>query len=490
MAANTNEKSKMMVRMCDLTSEPKRMFPPIKGYEKEQLVSLEQAVKPIIAFVPGVEEMVWTVKQNCEHPQHQLSSDESASIMLYTIEWMPRESSLYFILNQALRSQNRQELLPWFLYLRLFIFALAKLPSIKHRMIYQGIKMDLSEDFLEGKTFVWWAFSSSTSSIKVLEHFLGQTGERTIFNIECDSAKDISQHSFYQTENEILIYPARQFQVTSSFNAGNQLKIIHIKEIQPPFSLIHLPQTSSPTTNQIKEIESSFSSIDISQTASSNKYQNRHFQRLIEQCQPQSEVDLEEQNLNDEDMEIVVKEAIINKQCTDLNLSYNKITAVGISIIARALNNNTTLEKLDLDGNHLCDIGVQSLAKTLSLNNCKLSKLDLQDTGITDEGAEYIAQMLKTNTTLKSILLGLNEISDRGVDLLANVLTHHNKTLKRLFINNNKLISDVSVDPLVQMIKHNQTLNMFHVMNCNLSEKGKEKLCQITKSKKGFTLNV
>ena len=115
MAAKSVDESKVMLRMSDFTSEPKRMLPPIKGYEKEPLVSLEQAVQPLLSLVPDIEEMVWTVKQNCQHPQHHLSSDESASIMLYTLEWMPRESSFYFILNKTLRSQNRQELLPWFL---------------------------------------------------------------------------------------------------------------------------------------------------------------------------------------------------------------------------------------------------------------------------------------------------------------------------------------------------------------------------------------
>ncbi|CAF1123931.1 unnamed protein product [Rotaria sp. Silwood1] len=295
MAAKPADEPKVMHRVYDLTSEPKRMLPPIKNYEKQPVVSLEKAIQPLLSFVPDVEQMIWTVKQNCQHPHDHLLPDESASIMLYTLEWTPRESSFYFILNETLRSQNRQELLPWFLYLRLFIYALSKLPSIIHRILYRGIKMDLSEDFPEGKTFIWWAFSSCSSSIKVLEQFLGQTGPRTIFNIECDSAKDISKYSFYPSENEVLMYPARQFQVISSFNSGNQLKIIHVKEIQPPFSLIHIPQTSSSITNQIKEIQSS----------STNNYQDEKLQHLIKQCQSQSELNLVKQNLNDEDMKTV-----------------------------------------------------------------------------------------------------------------------------------------------------------------------------------------
>ena len=167
MAMKTADESKLMHRMSDLISEPYRLLPPIKGYEKHPLVSLEQAIQPLLSLVADLDEMVWIVKQNCEHPQDHLSSDESASIILYTLEWMPRESSFYFILNKTLRSQNRNELLPWFLYLRLFMFALSKLPPIQHRMIYCGIKMDVGDAFSKGKTFTWWSFTFSISSIEV-----------------------------------------------------------------------------------------------------------------------------------------------------------------------------------------------------------------------------------------------------------------------------------------------------------------------------------
>jgi hypothetical protein len=148
------------------------------------------------------------------------------------------------------------------------------------------------------------------------------------------------------------------------------LKIIHLKEIQPPFPLIHIPLTSSPIVDQIKEIQP-FLSV-ILQISSTNSYQNKRLQQLIEQCPSRSGVNLERQNLTDEDMEIVAKEAIINKQCKDLKLSDNKITSVGASIIAGALSNNTTMVGLFLSSNRLCDKGIQTLTKTLSLNNSKV----------------------------------------------------------------------------------------------------------------------
>jgi Ran GTPase-activating protein (RanGAP) involved in mRNA processing and transport len=288
------------------------------------------------------------------------------------------------------------------------------------------------------------------------------------------------------------MYPARQFQVVSSFNSGNQLRIIHVKEIQPPFPLIHIPPTTSTTSvDRSKEIEPSLSVMHISQpSAPKTTYQNKQLEQLIAQCEDRSTIDLKKQNLTDEDMEILVREAIINKQCKQLELSKNKITSVGASIIAKALNNNTTLEVLYFTDNRFGDMGAKSLTQTLSLNNSKIVILDVQDTGITDEGASYLAEMLKTNKKLRSLLLSYNEISDRGVQHLANVITHHNTTLVQLFVGRHKLVSDLSVDTLVEMLKHNQTLEYLKITECNLSEKGKERLRQLAKSKEGFKLEL
>jgi hypothetical protein len=54
-----------MLRFTDIVAKPKRMLAPISGYEHMPLVSLEEAVKPIVDLVPDVERMVWTVKQQC-----------------------------------------------------------------------------------------------------------------------------------------------------------------------------------------------------------------------------------------------------------------------------------------------------------------------------------------------------------------------------------------------------------------------------------------
>ncbi|CAF2253672.1 unnamed protein product [Rotaria magnacalcarata] len=233
-------------RFSDIVGEPCRMLMPIQGYEKKPLVTLEEAVEPIVSYVPDVKRMAYIAKTKCEElPQKELPVDQAASIMLYSMEWEPQEECLYYVLNQTLRNEDRRKSKPWFLYLRLILTALGQLPS-SFSFVYRGIKRNMAKEYPEGKTFVWWGFSSCTSKMSVLqnEQFLGTTGPRTLFTIECDSGKDIRKYSCFQTEDEILLPAARQFKVVSCLQQGKDLYLIQLKEIQPPFPLIELVPTT------------------------------------------------------------------------------------------------------------------------------------------------------------------------------------------------------------------------------------------------------
>ena len=285
MATSNTNKTAAALRLADVGTLPKRMLAPIEGYEKSPLVTLEEAVKPLVPIVPKVERNVFIVKQNCKEPADGLTSDESAAIMLYTYESMPHEDSLYVKLNATLRSEQRKNLIPWFLYLRLILTALAQLSS-KCCTVFRGVKESLWTEYPTGKTFIWWAFSSCTSSVAVLqnEQFLGKTGERTLFHIECTTAKDIKKHSFVESEDEILLLPARQFQVTAGFDSGNGLHIVQLKEVKPPYDLLEpvplpnpsvasKPPTTIPTSTPIAPtLDEQFSTINLQkQTKSKSK---------------------------------------------------------------------------------------------------------------------------------------------------------------------------------------------------------------------------
>jgi hypothetical protein len=111
-----------------IADEPKQLLQAIKGYEGEPLVSLERACEPLHEIIDELDRNIFIAKKNSEQPADGLTQDESASIHLYTMEWVVSRDSLYAVLDRTLRKPERQLLKPWFKYLKLFLTALFKLP--------------------------------------------------------------------------------------------------------------------------------------------------------------------------------------------------------------------------------------------------------------------------------------------------------------------------------------------------------------------------
>ena len=296
-------KSTNTYRYSDVVGEPLRRLPPIRGFENEALVSLEEATKPLIGLVQEIEYMVYNIRQSKIQAKNGLTIDESSSIALYSMEWSPREQSFYIHLNKTLRDPKRESLLPpWFKFLRLFFTGLSKLPSTGHRTIFRGVKIDLRDQYKEGERIIWWGFSSCTRTLRILEkdEFVGKSGTRTLFTIETDTGKHIGEHSFYPEEDEILLLSGREFEVVSSADVGNQLTMIHLKEVEPRFPTISsLPTPTTPV-----------------------------------------KVSYKKKGITDNDIPSVIKEALEQKQCTILDLSWNNIKDEGAALLSKALKHN------------------------------------------------------------------------------------------------------------------------------------------------------
>ncbi|CAF1101953.1 unnamed protein product [Didymodactylos carnosus] len=243
MAENTNTNSPQKnLRFLDVDEEPRKALLPIEGYQDMPLMSLEEAIKPLEILIPKLSAKVWVAKENCQNPTDGLNCEESSAIQLYTFEWYPMTRSFYYILNRTLRSEDRQQLIPWFAYLKLFLSALFKLPSVRGT-IWRGVKTDLSTKYPKGIRCTWWGVSSCTDSIEILqsEQYLGKTGARTLFSIECTQGKVIKDHSYFKTENEIILLPGTYLEVISQLELADDLHIIQLKQIEPPFELLQPP---------------------------------------------------------------------------------------------------------------------------------------------------------------------------------------------------------------------------------------------------------
>jgi len=230
-------KSNFIARCTDVAEEPTTTLTPIEGYEKKPLMSFREAVALIKTEEPihNLEKMVWAAERNAENPLDGLTSAESASIYLYTMEWPEQHIGFCTLLNEKLRSEKRNDLKSWFSYLNLFLTALNKLPSLK-KVIWRGIKGDVRH--LYKKDFIWWGASSCTETMSVIEGFIGRSGVRTIFLIECINGKAIKNHSFHKTENEIILMPGTYLRVIDKWSPADNLYMIHLQEEIPPYPLV------------------------------------------------------------------------------------------------------------------------------------------------------------------------------------------------------------------------------------------------------------
>jgi hypothetical protein len=386
------------------------------------------------------------------------------------MEWIPKENSFYYIFNRKLHTDNQDELKLWYYYLKLISTSLSKLPRSSKRIIYRGIKLNFENQYSLDKIFLWYEYSSCTSSIEFFDKekiCFGDTDNRTLFIIHSENGIDISRHSFYKIKHEILLSPGQLFQVVSYRQSNNGLCIIILREISIQ---------SIPTMIFNNNDQQSFDKL---------------FRKKIKKYEKYSEINLNNQKLTDNHMDIIVKYAFRKKKCYWISLENNQITSLGLSIIAQGLKKNKSLESLYLSQNFLNDFGVEYLTKILlNINYSNLTFLSLDHNCIKDEGAQYLANMLKINKILTDLWLSYNQIGNQGLQSLAEVLTFDNQTLIQLYLHGNTLINDSSISYLTHMLIRNRKLNTIGLENCNFTKKGKKRLEKMIKYRENFDLYV
>jgi hypothetical protein len=219
-------------------------FSPIIEYAEEPLLPLSEACFPLINILHNLLFYVqMALDETSQEPPDGLTIDESAAIRLYTIEWTKPHRSLYSMLNHALRNTDREELRPYFKYMKLFLTALAKLPCVPPSTVWRGVTKNVSADFPAGTPVTWWAFSSCTTKLTVLENniYLGNTGNRTLFSVEAINGRTVRAHSHFVTEDEILLLPGTHMIVQSQLSPASDLHVIHLKQVVPKEVLLEPP---------------------------------------------------------------------------------------------------------------------------------------------------------------------------------------------------------------------------------------------------------
>jgi Ran GTPase-activating protein (RanGAP) involved in mRNA processing and transport len=203
----------------------------------------------------------------------------------------------------------------------------------------------------------------------------------------------------------------------------------------------------------------------------------------------QRNVHLEEKLAKDNELDIT---GILN--LSSMNLTDNDLPL----IIQRAFRGEKNkCIGLILRDNTLTSIGVKMLVDELLMARTNLKYLSFSNnSGIGDVGIEHLVRLLQRNRSITFLALPHTGITDRSVRLLTDTLCGLNPDsscppLEKLYISFNKLITDESVEALLQLLEQNQTLKVLSLEHCSLSEKAQRRLRQavIKTKKKKFSLS-
>jgi len=227
------------------------MLCPIRGCFDDNhnpLVSIDDA----IAKQPDdLVDFLWAAKKFARKASTKAEMAKVAGMtacMVAAVWMFTAESPLYRNLNAALRAADRSTLMSsYFPYLRLLITAIRKLEAMgggELRIVNRGVKRDLvkefPDDYAKDETMIWWPITSTTSNAEALKQpmFLGDQGDRTLFQIQTRKAVDISMFSAIKAEAELVLCCATALRFTAILPLGNGLTMITCEDDEDAPSML------------------------------------------------------------------------------------------------------------------------------------------------------------------------------------------------------------------------------------------------------------
>ena len=161
-------------------------------------------------------------------------------------------------------------------------------------------------------------------------------------------------------------------------------------------------------------------------------------------------------------------------QLSTLRLANNDFGDSGVTALALALADNTSVTYLDLRSTGFHAEGMAALASTLVANKT-ISVLLLGDNLIKDAGGRALAGALSRNAGLRELNMAANGLGAEGAASLFASLQHNNH-LTTLRVNNVP-VTQYTVAPLRQVSPFNVALTALQLCFCDMSDTDVMHLC-------------
>ena len=169
--------------------------------------------------------------------------------------------------------------------------------------------------------------------------------------------------------------------------------------------------------------------------------------------------------------DIIFKSLHHNNVLTELLLGYTSLRSSDVQLLAQMLTINNTLSVMDISGN---DIAPQYITEWRDIS---LNKLIMYNCKLGVSGADKIGEMLYHNKSITAVNLGSNGIGDKGVKKLVEHLKS-NKTIKHLGLSSNNITSN-GANYLSKLFSLNHTtVNSIELSRNPLTDEGIDLILQ------------
>ncbi|MFF8410127.1 ADP-ribosyltransferase domain-containing protein [Streptomyces omiyaensis] len=229
--ASTMELHQLYLERLTSVRDEGHVLPPLTGVFDTPLMPFEDAVAPVARVLRGLGGHIdrsreFGKRRADEQAGAGLSADAIAALFLYTCE-----SGFYRNINAVLRSPDRDRVVPYLPYLRLLFSAVESLP-VRTEPLWRGVNLDLRRQYPVGGTVTWWGVSSCTSELGVARAFLGGRGKRTLFEVTPARAVGIRSFSAFTGEEEYILAPGTQLEVTDVKAERGGLCTVSLREVE------------------------------------------------------------------------------------------------------------------------------------------------------------------------------------------------------------------------------------------------------------------
>ena len=192
-------------------------------------------------------------------------------------------------------------------------------------------------------------------------------------------------------------------------------------------------------------------------------------------CNKIQELDVSENNLKMAGVKMLARALQNISTLTNLSLSNNKITNEAADEIAAAITCNTHLQELDLGSNDLRASGITKISVSLQKIS-SLIKLYINHNNIKNKAADDIAAAISCNIYLQEFSIGTNHLRSVGAIKIAKGVQNIS-TLTKFCICENNITQDAA-DDIAYSISHNTQMEELDVSRNNLQAMGVIKIAK------------